>query len=334
MGGKRLAAAVPLALFVVSILSCTQGGAPTMPADSIRLPKTIDGWKLEGPPRRIDATNIFDYMDGAGELYLSYHFDHLMAYEYKGDGGNDILVELYDMEGSRDAFGLLSLDWGGETVKLSGRDEEGPGVAPIVPSSRALYGEGLLRIWSDDLYVRILAASEGPGVRDAVLRLGEAIVAGRKNPAPPELLRAVDPGTDATWTLRKDRTTCFYSHLVLNSLYYISHENILSLGPDTEAVMVTFEREREGEAKRSARLMVVRYPDEGRVAAGLAGFMDAYLPEKAREGEPEKGQEKQGFVEVEDGWLGYRTAGRYLALAFGCPDEGSAREILGRAVIK
>lgn len=87
-----------------------------MKIDSIELPASINQWKLEGGIRRIDRTHIFDYMNGAGELYLAYHFDHLLVAEYKDGEDNDILVELYLMKSSRDAFGLLSLDWGGETV--------------------------------------------------------------------------------------------------------------------------------------------------------------------------------------------------------------------------
>ena len=33
-------------------------------------------------PRRITEETIFDYMDGAGELYLAYRFGHLDVYVY------------------------------------------------------------------------------------------------------------------------------------------------------------------------------------------------------------------------------------------------------------
>ena len=46
-----------------------------MSSDSLVLPPAIDGWVLERSQRRIDETNIFDYMDGAGELYLAYQQD-------------------------------------------------------------------------------------------------------------------------------------------------------------------------------------------------------------------------------------------------------------------
>jgi len=75
-------------------------------------------WTRPDSPRIVDAKNIFDYMDGAGELYLGYCFDHLEVYEYQAKSQKNILVELYFMKTSNDAFGLLSLDWGGEPMDL------------------------------------------------------------------------------------------------------------------------------------------------------------------------------------------------------------------------
>ena len=97
-----------------------------------------------------DSSNIFDYMNGAGELYLAYGFDHLEVYEYTADDQDSILVEVYVMNTSDDAFGLLSLDWGGEPVTLQSTPsfQSNPAVAPPY---RALYGMGLLRIRADTI---------------------------------------------------------------------------------------------------------------------------------------------------------------------------------------
>src|SRR5512144_522848 len=48
----------------------------------VTLPKTIGGWTRAGEPRKITSKTIFDYMDGAGELYIGYRFDHLDVFEY------------------------------------------------------------------------------------------------------------------------------------------------------------------------------------------------------------------------------------------------------------
>ena len=138
---------------ILSLAAVASVFAPTMLAENskaspmnVNLPQSVGGWTLSGPPKKVEPTAIFDYMDGAGELYLGYRFKFLEVYEYRHSGESDILVELYWMASSDDAYGLLSGDWGGEVVDLSSVERHG--TASIM---RALYGAGLLRIWSCDL---------------------------------------------------------------------------------------------------------------------------------------------------------------------------------------
>ncbi len=100
-------------LFLITVLVSIHGGATgKMKVDNINLPKAVGGWTRPEAPRLINSQNIFKYMNGAGELYLGYRFHHLEVFAYSSDGQDNILVELYFMETSDDAFGLLSLDWG------------------------------------------------------------------------------------------------------------------------------------------------------------------------------------------------------------------------------
>ncbi len=182
-------------------------------ANKIALPKTVEDWRRLGTPRIIDSTNIFKYMNGAGELYLGYRFNHLEVFDYTDENKNDILVELYFMETPDDAFGLLSLDWGGEVVSLGDPSVNGSKQPPASPV-KALYGAGLLRIWSDNLYARVMALRETPASKQAVMTLGRAIVANRKSPPEPELLKALSPLVGSSWKLRGDRICFFRSYAV------------------------------------------------------------------------------------------------------------------------
>jgi len=179
-----------------------------------------------------------------------------------------------------------------------------------------------------------MAYKESPGVREVILQFGKLITANRENPSPPELPQVIKSSTDSPWTVKKDRTAYFYSHLVLNSFLYLSHENILNLDPSTEAVMVTLEKEQKDKAKHSVPLLVIKYPDYERASTALTDFSNAYLPDWNKEMNPEKGRENQDFFHIEDGWLGYKLVNRYLALVFECPDPESAREVLSQAVLK
>ena len=191
-----------------------------MNAGTLNLPKTVGAWNRPDSPRIIDSKNIFQYMNGAGELYLSYRFRHLEVFDYHSADQDNILVELYFMESADDAFGLLSLDWGGEPVFFDGSSATISNKSSA-SSARALYGGGLMRLWSDHIYARVMAMRETPASKKAVMALGKAIAAETQNPPEPELVKIPAPEIGAVWKLRTDRLSFFRSHLVLNSIYYL-----------------------------------------------------------------------------------------------------------------
>ncbi|MBP1636684.1 MAG: hypothetical protein H6Q10_3258 [Acidobacteria bacterium] len=266
----------------------------------VNLPKQAGPWLRPDTWRRVTADTIFDYMDGGGELYLAYRFDHLDVCEYRAADASlgTILVELYWMRSSDDAFGLLSTDWGGEAVRL----EAGPPPSPSVPLPQALYGAGLLRLWSGDLYARVLASRESPSSREQVLALGRAILAGREPADAPLLLGEIV--MPRGWMA--DRAVFFRSHLVLNSTYFLASDDILGLGPDVEGL--TSELAGPPGTGRG-RLIVVRYPSPQRAAAALRTFRQAYLPEEKAPGAAE-----EGSARTEQGWAAFRQRGRALVI--------------------
>jgi len=303
-----------------------EGAIVELEANEINLPKTIGAWTRPDSAQIIDSTNIFKYMNGAGELYLSYGFNHLEVYEYTADNQKSILVELYYMKTSDGAFGLLSLDWGGEHVTFNHFPVNKASYA-IAPPERALYGKGLLRIWSDNIYARVMAEHETPDSREAVLSLGRAIVANHKNPPQPRLLNILPQTIGSDWKLRNDRIGYFHSYLVLNSLYYLSHQNILNLDFSNEAVTAPYEKANNGDLKR-VQFLFVKYSDSTQARQALETFHKAYLPEHKKDFGAGSMTESPNFFNIEDGWLGYKLHGPCIALVFECPDQKSAQNIL------
>jgi hypothetical protein len=296
-------------------------------AREINLPKTIGRWAGPDEPRVINSQNIFAYMNGAGELYLSYRFHHLEVYDYRFDTQDNILVELYFMETSDDAFGLLSLDWGGESISLGGSPAKAAN-QPLPSSTRALYGAGLLRIWSDNLYARVMAFRETPASKQAVLALGQAITADRRNPPEPELLKITPLTIDSSWKLRKDRLSFFRSYLVLNSIYYLSEENILDLDLSTEAITAPYEHISSPGDRKRIQFLCVKYENHERARKALNHFHDAYLPEHKKKFKADSATKSPNLFKLEDGWLAYTLCGKYIAIVFACPDQESARAII------
>ncbi len=314
-------------LAIIMLGSLSKGAIANMKESTVNLPKTVGVWTRPDSVQIVDSTNIFKYMNGAGELYLGYRFDHLEVFEYTAEDQADISVEVYVMDTSDDAFGLLSLDWGGDAMTFS-ESSASDANGPIAPSSRALYGGGLLRMWSDTIYARVMAYQETPASKDAVLALARAIAVALKNPAEPELLHVLPQTIGSDWTLRSDRIGYLRSYMVLNSLYYLSHQNILDLDLSTEAVTAPYEKTFDTEERTRVQLVCVNYANPEHARQALEHFHKAYLPEHTKDFAAGSMTASLNFFNIEDGWLGYKLDGAYLALVFECPDQESARMIL------
>lgn len=318
----------------VSLLFCLIGVAMCRAAgdESVDLPKSFGIWNRSGEVRRILPDRIFDYMDGAGELYIGYRFKYLEVAEYAAPDEDRILVELYRMASSDDAFGLLSGDWGGEPVEL-GQGDSGNRSPAWLPDRKALYGAGLLRIWSGDLYARVMAYRESARSKETVLKLGSLIVAGRKGPAAPALLASLPQEAAPGLNLRTDRFCYFRSHLVLNSIYFLSTKNILDLDKSAEAVTASYSPGAARENRKPVQLLLIRYANDDAAKRARAHFEKAYLPGRRSGG---SGPSQQDIVarRVEDGWLGHARNGRMMALVFGCASRDEATCVVGGAITR
>lgn len=288
---------------------------------TVNLPREQGAWTRPDVPRRITAETIFDYMDGGGELYLGYRFDHLDVFEYTPSDPalGTLLVELYAMKEADEAFGLLSTDWSGEVISFDGATEDSGGP---VPAARALYGAGLLRLCAGPIYARILAARETPEAREVVLAIGRGIAASAARNHPPALTRALPAAIDPGLTIRPERTVFLRSHLVLNAAYYLASENILALSLDTEAVTTEYRPSTAG--TRPIRVIAARYPSPDRARAALQSFIRGYLPEAS----PPR-TKAPGTWKIEQGWAGWVQEGSIIAVALDAATEALARTVAG-----
>jgi len=255
------------------------------------LPASTGSWRAV-EDHAFDPETIFDYIDGSGEVYRSYNFRRLLARRFEAEGRDALIVDLFDMGTAADAFGVFTHDREGEDAGF-GQD--------------GTYKGGLLSFWQGPYYVSVYAESETPETRAAVFDLGRRIAAAIKVTGPRPDLLAVLPEAG-----RDERTVHFFhTHFILNYHYFVAAENILRLEMDTDAALATY-------AGR-ARLLVVRYPDEGRAAEAQRTFTSAYMPDAAR----------PGHVRTENGaWTAVRQSARFLAVVFDAATEAAADELL------
>lgn len=228
------------------------------PLDALHavLPHKIKGWKaVKEEDRSFDSVTIFDYIDGAGEVYRAYNMQTCLSRRYTTSNGPPIVMDIFDMGSSEDAFGVFTHDQDGEALDL------GQG---------ALYRPGWLSFWKDRFFVSIYAEEETAAAEKTVGDLGKVVASliKEQGPKPKILLKLPQEGL-------QPRSTRFLHHYsILNYHFYLADSNILNLGPRTDAVLARYLWR-----KQRARLLLVNYPDVGKAAEARTSFFMHYLPD-------------------------------------------------------
>src|SRR5512136_3073062 len=129
---------------------------------SVVLPSAVAGWTWDGKEARYDARTVFDYIDGAGEMFLAYGFEKLAVRRFEKADQPPLTVECYRMASAEAAFGVFSFE----------RQDEGIGIG-----QGSEQGGGLLRFWKGRYFVSIFADGEGAEAESAILQLARLTAA-------------------------------------------------------------------------------------------------------------------------------------------------------------
>jgi hypothetical protein len=229
--------AVGLAAFCLPALGAqAEGGDPAR-----LLPTAAQGkqWTPKGAPKRLTGDQIYDYMDGAGEIPLACGYQTLIVAEYAGQAGGVITIELYDMGNSANAFGLYSMKRlpNGRTVAM------GTHTSPI--QAEAGYHELLCH---KGRYTLLLFGDESGKVKDAdLLALGTALVGGiKESGVPPDLLRYL-PQTGYVAKTAK----YFHGKAAMDMVKFV-RDDVFRFKARPEAAVATYKNP-------PGKLMVIRY---------------------------------------------------------------------------
>lgn len=265
------------------------------------LPGEVHGWEAEGEDEFYDPQTIYDYIDGAGEVYRAYNFQLLLARRYVREGQTDLVVDLFDMGSSRDAFGVFTHDLEGEDAGV------GQG---------STYKGGLLSFWRDRYFVSVYAEEETGEAKKALDALGRKVASAiGQDGEMPEIVSLLPQDSLAEKTVHY-----FHNHLILNYHFYVADDNILLLDQQTEVALGVY-RENAGKWYR----MVVRYPEEGQALRAYESFSGAYLT----------GAREPGLVQTEDRkWTAVRIRDSHLVIVFDAPTAGAAKEAVEEVVRK
>lgn len=116
----------------------------------------MEGWERLDQISKFSPENLFDYINGAAELYLSYDFQELLVSEYTDSKGASIIIEVYRHKTPDHAFGIYS--------------QERPDEGSFLHIGAQGYLEGtILNFLSGEYYLKINCYDAGKKTEDHLL---------------------------------------------------------------------------------------------------------------------------------------------------------------------
>jgi hypothetical protein len=262
------------------------------------LPKQIDTWARGDSPLTYDRETIFDYINGAGEVYRSYAFGQVAVAVYaSSEGLPDVTVELFDMGDPADAYGVFSY----------AREQEETGIGGGYERKGRV-----LCFWQDRYYVCVASEERTADSERSLEEIARAISEGLPPASEPPALVAMLPDDGLVAFSQR----FFHLHQSLNYQYYLARENILNLGPETDAVLARY-------SPGSTYLLLIRYPSERDAAAAAASFKQSYLPDS--------GDSRTAKTE-NDKFSSYNDSDRFVVAVLDAESETAASDLLQAAV--
>jgi len=236
-------------------------------------------------------------MNGAAELYLAYGFRNLTVRRYEKPERSAITIELYEMASSEDAYGVFTFE----------RQDEPAGIG-----QGSEFGGGMLRFWKGRYFAAVYAEGAGAEVESALLAIGRAAADAipKRGPEPKgiELIPGRDHG------LVDGSVRFLRSHVLLNQRFFVSHQNILHLNRDTEALLAQYRRE-----DHKTHLLLVQYPDAKAADEAYRSFLKTYLPDAGG---------KNRRTTEDRLWTAAERKAELLMIVFGSPTEADAEALI------
>lgn len=262
------------------------------------VPTEVHGWRIGEEVRTYTRETIFDYIDGAGEVYRQYDFQELTVYRFNKADEPEIVLELFDMGSSGDAFGVFTHGREGDEVGIGqGSEQKG----------------SFLCFWKGQYFVCVYAEGESQSTQEAVTTLGTSVAEAMDDIGPkPKILDSLPKEG-----LNEKGLRFFHTHASLNYHYFVASDNILKLDEHTDAVLATY-----GDEESKSLLLLIGYPDATKARTAFDSFVDAYMPE-ARE---------THILQTEDGtWVAAMVRENVVVVVFEALRAEIAEELI-RAV--
>ena len=136
---------------LAALLFAAQPAAGQESADLSKLLPAADeisGWKTDGEPLFYTQDNLWEYIDGSAENFLSFDFRQVIAQDYVSAAGRGLKVEIYEHGSPLMAYGIYA-------------QMRSPGLALHEIGNEAFSDEYSINFWKDRFYVRVAVFETG-----------------------------------------------------------------------------------------------------------------------------------------------------------------------------
>lgn len=268
------------------------------------LPAEKLGWAPKGPDGTYDKDSLFDLIDGGAEVYRALNVRAVLNRVYLRKDAADIIVDIFDMGSSNDAFGAFHDDL---------REDEDVGVG-----HESEYEGTTLYFWKDRYFISIVALEDSEISRKAVLEFGKSIAAAIPNKGVKPDLVALLPGKG-----RVD-SQLYYFHIFesLARRYAAVDNKVLGLSEKTEGLLARYRHGFASTDKTKTALsgfLLIRYPSSGETVEALRKYKSALL----------SSADRYGIAQTVPGlWGGARAADKLLVCVFDAPSKEEVLTLL------
>jgi len=124
----------------------------------------IPGWNQSGEIETFIPKTLYEYINGAADLYLAYDFEELKVAEYHNEKKASVTIDVYRHKTPMDAFGIYS-------------QERLPNANYLDIGVQGYYEKNALNVLTGNYYVKINSFNTGADDKEILLAFGKKVSA-------------------------------------------------------------------------------------------------------------------------------------------------------------
>jgi len=171
----------------------------------------VDGWSREDHPSTYTPETLYEYINGAADLYLTYDFQELLSLNYEKGEEQGLTVDIYRHSSLRNGFGIYS--------------QERPTESRFLPiGTQGYYEQGILNFVLGSYYVKLAGFYLGEEDEALLTHIAREVAARLKEkPSLPTVIGCF-PDSGKVDNSERYAALSFLGHGFLHSAYTAEYE--------------------------------------------------------------------------------------------------------------